>query len=129
MPRVEVRFFRDERRAVPVLDWLEELRRSDRRGHAWCEAAIHRLAELGSELRRPHYDYVGSGIHELRIHVRRVQVRILYFFHGRSAVVLTHALTKEKRIPEIDLARAVARRKAFEADPDGRTHETRWTDA
>ena len=129
MPGVDVRFFEDERGSVPVLDWLDELRRIDRYGHARCQVAIQRLALFGWDLRRPHTEYLGGAIYELRIRVRRVQFRILYFFHGGGAVVLTHALTKEQRIPEIDLARAVARRRAFEADPEARTCEKRWNNA
>ncbi len=128
MPQVEVRFFEDERGRAPVERWIDELRREDRLAYARCHAAIQRLAEFGHELRRPHADYLDRGIHELRIRSGRKQLRLLYFFHGRNAVVLIHALSKEGRIQEIDLARAVARRRDYEADPDARTHERHWRD-
>jgi len=61
-------------------------------------------------------------IWELRWHTGRVQYRILYFFHGQTAVVLVHALTKEQEIPRSDLERARRRKAAFDADPDIHTH-------
>ena len=48
--------------------------------------------------------------------------RILYFFHGQNVAILGHALTKEGKVPAKDIDRAVARKQAFEADPDRHTH-------
>ncbi len=129
MPRVEIRFFEDERGHVPAFEWLERLRAEDRRAYSRCRASLRRLAEFGHELRRPHADYLKGGIHELRVRVERRQLRLLYFFHERVAVILIHALSKEDDIPEIDLARALARKELFDANPVGRTHERRWEDA
>ena len=78
---------------------------------------IGRLAEFGHELRRPLADILGDGIHELRIRKGRVNCRILYFFHGRNIAILGHALTKEDKVPNADVERAIRRKKAFAADP------------
>ena len=129
MPYVEVRFFEDEHGHVPVLEWLTNLRLHDPRAYAGCRDRVRLLGEFGHELRRPHCDYLRDGIYELRIRIRRSQLRILYFFYGRSAVVLTNAFTKEDRVAEIDVARALTRRRVFEANPASRTHEGRWEDA
>ncbi len=43
--------------------------------------------------------------------------RILYVFGARNLAILGHALTKEAKIPDADLERALRRKKAFEADP------------
>ena len=128
MPRVQVRYFEDERGSVPVKEWLERLRRQDRHAYARCHAALRRLAAAGHELRRPHCDYVRSGVYELRARSGRTQLRILYCFFGQIAVVLIHALTKEDRIAEFDIARALARKRAFEANPEERSHERNWAD-
>ena len=128
MPRVEIRYFKDERGYVPVQEWLDRLRWMDRNAYTRCHAALRRLAELGHELRRPHCDYVRSGVYELRARAGRTHLRILYSFYGRVAVVLTHAFTKEGRIPEIDIARALARKRSFEENPEKRTHERNWAD-
>ena len=50
MPRTEVLFYQDDKKVVPVLEWLKELRRSDQGAYERCVAAIGRLAELGHEL-------------------------------------------------------------------------------
>jgi phage-related protein len=81
-------------------------------------AKIRRLAAMGHELRRPDADILRDGIYELRVREGRVNYRILYFFHGREAIILAHALTKEKEVPDADIERAIRRKQAFEADPD-----------
>jgi phage-related protein len=116
--RTLVLFYQDSTEDVPVLDWLRELRRSDRRGYAKCVARIQRLAEAGRELRRPEADFLREGIHELRARRGHVHYRILYFFHGRDIAVLAHSLTKKTKVSEADLRRAIWRKVAFEKDPD-----------
>jgi phage-related protein len=117
MPRTHVVFYREDDDRVPVLDWLKELRRSDHRAYGTCVAAIERLGTFGHELRRPLADLLRDGIHELRVRKGRVNYRLLYFFHGRNLAILGHALTKEDKVPNADVERAIRRKKAFEADP------------
>ena len=100
MPKIDVVFYQEDGRDVPVLDWLKELRRTDQRAYESCVAAIGRLSELGHELRRPLADILRNGIYELRIRKGRVNYRILYFFHGRNLAILGHALTKEDKSAE-----------------------------
>src|SRR6266487_6622644 len=116
MPCIDVVFYQEEAGDVSVLNWLEDLRRSDQRAYGTCVAAIERLAGFGHELRRPLADFLRKGIYELRIRKGRVKYRILYFFHGRYVAVLGHALTKEDKVPKTDIERAIRRKKAFEAD-------------
>jgi phage-related protein len=123
VPSTEVFFYQDERGRAPVVDWLQELRREDRKAYAKCVARIHRLAEAGYELRRPEADYLRDGIYELRARHGRVNYRILYFFHGQHVAVLAHALTKEGEIPEHDIERAKRRKDAFERAPARHTYE------
>ncbi len=66
MPATEVVFYRDDDGSTPVLDWLRDLRGSNRKAFAKCAARIRLLANFGHELRRPHVDYLRDGIHELR---------------------------------------------------------------
>jgi phage-related protein len=81
-----------------------------------------RLAQFGHELRRPLADFLRDGVYELRIRKGRVNYRILYFFHGRNLAILGHALTKEDKVPKIDIERAIRRKKEFEADPQAHTY-------
>jgi len=123
VPRTTVLFYREASGEVPVLSWLRELRRKDLQGYAKCAARVRLLAELGHELRRPIADTLRDGIYELRARSGRVNYRLLYFFHGKNVAILAHALTKEAEVPDIDIDRAIARRKAFENDPETHTAE------
>jgi phage-related protein len=64
-----------------------------------------------------------NGIHELRIGLRRVNYRILYFFHGRVAAVLAHAVVKEDRVPVQAIDTALKRKREYESDPRLHTFE------
>ena len=46
---------------------------------------------------------------------------MLYFFHGSSAAILTHGLTKEKNISDNEIDHALGLKKRFEADPEAHT--------
>jgi len=123
VPRTPVWFHRDADGSCPVLEWLEDLRRRDLKAFAKCYAAVERLGEAGHELRRPTADFLRDGIHELRVRKGRVNYRLLYFFHGRAAAVLVHALTKEAAVPSPDIERALRRKREFERDPARHTYE------
>src|SRR5579864_9635573 len=101
MPRTRIVFYREEDGTVPLLQWLDALPRA---AVVKCRVKIDRLKELGHELRRPEADYLRDGIYELRVRLRRINYRILYFFHGKAAAVLSHGVIKEKAVPpkEID---------------------------
>ena len=122
MPRTTVVFYMRRDGSVPVLEWMDELQKRSPRARAKCRARITQLAEFGHELRRPKAAFVRGGIYELRCRVGRAQFRILYFFHGRGVVVLSHGLTKERVLPDADIDRARRRRRAFEADPAAHTY-------
>lgn len=125
MPETEVLFYCDADGLAPVVEWLDDLAKRDRRAFNKCRQVIVRLATFGHELRRPIADLLQDGVYELRVRVGTVNYRLLYFFHGRSVAVLAHGLTKEKAIPETDLKLALKRKKLFEADPAKHTYEER----
>lgn len=128
MPQTDVFFYEEAPGEVPVLDWLEEIGRRDRRAVNKCQEAIGRLAAMGHELRRPQADLLRDGIYELRVRVGRVNYRVLYFFHGRGVALLAHGLTKEKAVPPGEIDRAVQRKRRFEADPEQHTYEEEHND-
>ena len=74
-------------------------------------------------MHRPHADYLQEGIYELRTRVGRVNYRILYFFHGQEAVVLSQGFTKEKDVPKAEIEKAIANREVFEKNPKRHTEE------
>ncbi|MCG2773434.1 MAG: type II toxin-antitoxin system RelE/ParE family toxin [Desulfobacterales bacterium] len=86
-----------------------------------CLVKIQRLEEQGYELRRPEADSLRDGIHELRVAFRRMQYRMLYFFHGQQAII-SHGLKKESVVPSKEIDLAVERKARFENDPVKHTY-------
>lgn len=120
MPKTRVVFFQDDDGSVSILDWLDEI---PDKAQVKCLARLKRLEEQGHELRRPEADFLRDGIYELRIGLQGINYRILYFFHGNTAAVLSHGLTKERRVPPRDIDEAVERKQLFEANPKRHTFE------
>jgi phage-related protein len=77
---------------------------------------LERLRDMRHELRRPEADFLRDRIYELRVSLRGVHNRILYFFHGTVAAVVSHGLVKERAVPPKEIDRAVERKKLFEAN-------------
>ena len=123
MPPVTLVFFRELDGRAPVREWLLRLQLEDHQAHDRLAIRLRRLAILGFELRRPEADFVRDGVYELRARRGHVNLRILYGFHGRTVVVLLHALTKEDRLPEADLRRVLERKRRFDLNPVQHTHE------
>lgn len=118
MPQTRVVFYQDDDGSVPALDWL--LGPSEK-ALVKCTAKIERLAELGHELRRPEADYLRDDIYELRIGLHGINFRILYFFHGATAAILSHGVVKERRVPPTEIDLAVERKRRFQEDPEAHT--------
>jgi phage-related protein len=120
MPQTHVVFYRDDDGSVPVLEWLDGL---PYKAQDKCRVKIERLRDLGHELRRPEADFLRDGIYELRVRLRRVNYRMLYFFQRDVAAVIAHGLVKERQVPAKDINRAVRWKRKFEQDPQRHTHE------
>ena len=97
------------------LTWLAALPSAAR---AKCLVRLDRLEELGHELRRPEADYLADGIYELRAKHAGVNYRMLYFFHGRTAAVASHGISKQQAaVPPKVIQKAAQRKAQFEANP------------
>jgi phage-related protein len=114
MPKTKVILYCEEDGSCPVLDWLQEL---PEKAQDKCFLRLERLRELGHELRRPEADFLRDGIYELRASLRGVNYRILYFFHGSIAAVVSHGIVKERAVPPKEIDRAIERKKLFELNP------------
>ena len=123
MPTTSVLFYQENADDVPVLEWLQELKRKNMKGFLSCAARIDRLAAYGHELRRPVADYLRDGIYELRAKHRNVQYRIFYYFEGQNVVMLSHAIVKKtSAVPKKDIDLAIKRKEKFERDPKQHTY-------
>ena len=120
MPQTKVVFYQEKEGSVPVLDWLGGI---PAKAQLKCLAKIERLKQEGHELRRPEADLLRDKIYELRSSIQGVHYRILYFFHGNVAAVVSHGIVKEDRVPPVEIARAIERRKQFEMNPKAHTFE------
>ena len=114
MPRVDIVFFKEDDGSVTLRDWLDSI---PKKAQAKCLIKLGRLEELGHELRRPEADYLRDGIYELRVRLQSVNYRMLYFFHGQTATVVSHGIVKEKEVPAKEIELAMMRKRRFEADP------------
>ena len=115
MARVEVFYYREDEQTVPLIRWLDDI---PGKAQQKCLARLQRLEELGHDLRRPEADYLRDEIYELRASYQGVHYRMLYFFHGRAAVVVSHGIVKERAVPPREIDLAVKRKKVFQSDPD-----------
>src|SRR6266496_3233542 len=119
MPKTEVVLYMEEDGSVPILEWLDSLQSKtlDK-----CTVRIERLKEMGHELRRPEADTLRDGIYELRIGLQHVNYRMLYFFQGRTAAVVSHGLVKEAEVPAKEIEKAIERKRKFEKNPKAHTY-------
>ncbi len=119
---MDVVFFRKADGEVTVTEWLHKLAAKDRRK---CLARIERLGEHGHELSRPYAAYLRDGVYELRVKSGTVNFRMLYFFSGRTVVVISHGVVKKtEKVPSAEIDRAVEAKREFGRDPG--LHSFRW---
>jgi hypothetical protein len=114
MPKTDITLFRDDDGSVPLVDWL---RQQSEKVQTKCLTVIEELHEHGYALRRPTADKLDRGIYELRTRYGTVNYRILYAFCGRNAVLLSHGCTKEKRVPEKEINKAIENLNKFKQHP------------
>lgn len=120
MPRTTVVFFKDVKKKVPVLEWLDNL--PDKIA-AKARVRIEELGVQGYEMKRPYADYLRAGIYELRWRHQSVNYRILYFFQGRAVVVLSNGLTKEDVVPPKEIEQAIKNKVLYDASPNMHVYE------
>jgi phage-related protein len=119
VPQTRVVFYREEDGTVPLLEWLDKL---PARAQAKCRLKIERLRALGFELRRPEADFLRNGIYELRVSLRRIQYRMLYFFFGNTAAVVSHGIIKDRQVPPKEIEMALERKRKLEQNPIPHMH-------
>ncbi len=121
MPKTKVIFYKEKNeKTALILEWLDTILPKAR---LKCLARIERLQEEGHHLRRPEADLLRDKIYELRASLQGIHYRILYFFYGNVAAVLSHGIVKEDIVPPIEIDRAIEHRKKFEMNPKAHTFE------
>ena len=74
----------------------------DVRARAKVMRWLSMLEEKGPALPRPYADVLDGPIRELRVGCGRLAIRLLYFFHGRSIIVVAHGFLKKTRSVSAD---------------------------
>lgn len=121
MAQTKVVFYKEkDGTTAPTLEWLDTI---PLKARLKCLTKIERLKEEGHHLRRPEADLLRDKIYELRASLQGIHYRILYFFHGNVAAVLSHGIIKEDRVPSIEIDKAIQRRKNFEMNPKAHTYK------
>jgi phage-related protein len=89
----------------PTKEFLNSLDKKIELPHAI--RLIGLLEQNGPQLKRPYTDFLEKGIYELRIRVKHMQYRILYFYFFQDKIILSHGLKKEKKVPKAEIEKAL----------------------
>lgn len=106
--------YKEDDGKVPLASWLDKL---NVKARTKCMAWLRRLEVFAHELQRPDADYLRDGIYELRVGLQGINYRMLYFFYGSAAVVISHGLIKERAVPTLEIEKALIRKKKFAENP------------
>lgn len=121
MPKTRVEIYCESDGSAPFLEWFDKL---PEKVQDKIYIRLERLEEMGHELRRPEADYLRDDIYELRIKAQSVNYRILYFFHRRHLVILSHGFTKQQaKVPDKEIKLAIRRRTVFQKSLSRHTYK------
>ena len=120
VPQTEVVFFIDKAGNVLALEWMQKFPQDVQEK---LIGVIRRLNEMGYELRRPECDYLRDNIYELRVRLRSINYRLLYFYCQKRAVI-SHGLIKEDKVPPKEIDKAVFNKILCERDSAKHTQST-----
>jgi phage-related protein len=119
MSKTTIRIYKESDGSVPLVEWLDG---QPEKVQDKFTALIELLGEKGYDLRRPHCDFLESGVYELRARYLNVQYRILYGFVAKSVVLLSHGCTKESKVPKKDIKQAVENLDRYKSNPGLHTY-------
>ena len=109
--RVPLVFFRSDTGSEPVLDWLRELPRADRR----VVGAGLKDLEFGWPIGMPLCRALGGGLFELRVSLRSRRIaRVMVCVHEGELVALHAFIKKTQKTPRSDMTLARSRKRQLE---------------
>lgn len=109
--RVPLVFFRSDTGSEPVLDWLRELPRVDRR----IVGAGLKDLEFGWPIGMPLCRALGGGLFELRVSLRSRRIaRVMVCVHEGELVALHVFIKKTQKTPAGDMTLARSRKRQLE---------------
>lgn len=103
-------FFVTESGRRPVKEFILSLDESSQNKFDYIKKL---LEENGHKLKYPYSKYLGKSIFELRFKAAEGNIRILYFFFGKSTAIFTNSfIKKSEKTPKREIEIALRRRKA-----------------
>ena len=104
-------YYQTDAGRVPVKEFIYSLHPRTRQKFY---VNISLLEDCGKALPKPHADYLGDDIYELRFIGIEGKVRILYFFYFENKVILTNGFIKKRqKTPQSELNLAKDRRQHY----------------
>ncbi len=108
-----IEFYVSPNGAIPVQEFLEELKQSDPGDHATVVRGLAKLRDRRYH-REPLAKSLGGGLFELR-HVGKLNTRVLWFFVKGRRIIAVHGIrNKGHAIPGRDLATARTRMRDWQ---------------
>ena len=109
--RVPLVFFRTESGSEPVLEWLRELPKADRR----IVGAGLKDLEFGWPIGMPLCRALGQGLFELRVSLRSRRIaRVMVCVHDSELVALHAFIKKTQKTPTADMTLVRSRKRQLE---------------
>lgn len=119
--KTEIRVYQEKPGDVPLIDFMDKLKLSDRMA---ILSVIEALGQLGHEMRPPHNEHLGDQLYYLRVRGEDGTYRVFYWPFGKGIVILGHGFSKKTdKCPPRELKRAQRMRERFAADPVRHTHK------
>jgi len=113
---IRAAFFRTEKGAEPVRDWLKGLSREDRLAIGTDIKTVEFGWPIGMPVCRP----MGSGLFEVRSTVQKRIARVLFCIVKGQMVLLHGFIKKAQKTPKADLDLARQRKRQIEQQEEGK---------
>lgn len=101
-------YYQTDAGKAPVKEFIASLHQRTRQKYY---EVVELLEDLGKSLPKPHADYLGDEIFELRFVGIEGKVRILYFFYLGNKIIFTNGFVKkQQKAPKTEVKLAKERR-------------------
>lgn len=117
--RYEIEYYEKPSGRAPVLEFLLDLGRKNKKLTAQVLQDIDHLKIVGKELIEPDCKHMGNGLYELRSRSGSNIARVFYFFFYEGKIVLTNGFVKKtQKTPPRELEKARRYKKDYEVNHD-----------
>ncbi|EEN70396.1 toxin-antitoxin system, toxin component, RelE family [Enterococcus faecalis ATCC 29200] len=107
---MDILFYEQKNGRSPVYDWLEKLKKTDKKQYKKVAGYLDILSQLGRETREPYVKHLQGKIYELRPQRNRI---LFFFFTDDKIVLLNQFVKKTNKTPDNELKKAEKCRKDF----------------